>query len=110
MTIPSPQEINQWKEDAEKWEMKCEGDAMELMELQKENNELGSLLQDTAKDRKIVERLKKRIEELVDRANYDEILGEPDCQKVLRMDAKHYCDCEYCAYANELQKILSNED
>jgi len=58
----------------------------------------------------IIKRLKKkRIEELVDEANYDEMLEEPECQKVLMMNSTYYCDCGYCSEGYYLQRILDGK-
>jgi len=50
-------------------------------------------------NKKLRELIEKRIDELIEEAT-------TNCEKVVKMDAGFYCDCECCGYFGILQKLL----
>ena len=80
------------KEDAKKWREYN----LEVLKICDEE------LDNWKKDRQIVKRLEERIDELIEEAT-------TDCQKVITMNARKYCDCECCCLVDEFQKILDGK-
>lgn len=54
-------------------------------------------------NRKLRDVIEGRIEELIEYAT-------EDCEKVIKMDAGFYCDCECCCFFGQLQKLLEDSN